>query len=196
MKRSSLVIGLVFMLLVFGAGWLFRTPPKAVPEPQTVQPVEKTGAPSIPSPVSSTGNAATSSAPNAAPVAPAKVSPTPGAESTLNIPLRTEPLSAPEPMEEVRTEIENLQVSFRDFRTVLGENPVGTNAEITQALAGNNPKQLRLAIPPGSRVNGEGEMCDRWGTPYFFHQLSAKQMEIHSAGPDRKMGTGDDLVVK
>jgi hypothetical protein len=37
-------------------------------------------------------------------------------------------------------------------------------------------------------------MIDRWGTPYFFHQISATSMEIHSAGPDRKMGTEDDIV--
>ena len=87
-------------------------------------------------------------------------------------------------------------MSLRDFRTAFGENPIGSNAEITSALTGNNLKQIRLPVPPGSSVNADGEMCDRWGTPYFFHQLSAKQMEIHSAGPDRMMGTGDDLVVK
>jgi hypothetical protein len=35
-------------------------------------------------------------------------------------------------------------------------------------------------------------MCDRWGTPYFFHQVSKTEMEIRSAGPDRRMWTGDD----
>ena len=82
------------------------------------------------------------------------------------------------------------------FHTILGENPIGTNAEITHALIGNNLKQVRATIPPGSSINADGELCDRWKTPYFFHQLSAKDMEIHSAGPDRIMGTGDDLVVK
>ena len=36
----------------------------------------------------------------------------------------------------------------------------------------------------------------RWNTPYFFHQISGKQMEIHSAGPDRVRGTADDVVAK
>lgn len=99
-------------------------------------------------------------------------------------------------MEQIRTEIENVQMGLRDYRTAFGENPVGGNVEITGALTGKNSKQLRLTIPPGSSVNAAGEMCDRWGTAYFFHQLSGKQMEIHSAGPDRIMGTGDDVVVK
>ena len=42
----------------------------------------------------------------------------------------------------------------------------------------------------------EGELVDAWGTPYFFHQISGSEMEIHSAGPDKIMWTSDDLVVK
>ena len=115
-------------------------------------------------------------------------------QSTIPAPARP-PVPDATP-EQIHTQIENVQMSLRDFRTAFGENPIGSNAEITSALTGNNLKQIRLPVPPGSSVNADGEMCDRWGTPYFFHQLSAKQMEIHSAGPDRMMGTGDDLVVK
>ena len=46
------------------------------------------------------------------------------------------------------------------------------------------------------RVNENGEMVDPWGTPYFFHQLSGHEMEIHSAGPDKIMWTFDDLVAR
>ena len=42
-------------------------------------------------------------------------------------------------------------------------------------------------------VNEKGELIDRWGTPFFLHQLSARQMEIRSAGPDREMWTEDDV---
>jgi len=85
---------------------------------------------------------------------------------------------------------------FRDFRTRMGENPVGTNAEIMHAMAGDNPKQLQLSPPDGSSLNEKGELLDRWGTPYFFHQLSKDLMEIRSAGPDRQMWTGDDIVTR
>ena len=51
-------------------------------------------------------------------------------------------------------------------------------------------------IPPGNpAINARGELCDRWGTPFFFHQLSGSQMEIRSAGPDRKLWTPDDEVL-
>ena len=73
-------------------------------------------------------------------------------------------------------------------------NPVGENAEITAALAGDN----RLGFPfiaAGHRaINGRGELCDRWGTPLRFHSLSGTQMEVYSAGPDRKFATADDAV--
>jgi hypothetical protein len=73
-------------------------------------------------------------------------------------------------------------------------NPTGTNAEITAALAGKNP--LRLALVPADHpaINREGELVDRWGTPFFFHAESATRMEIRSAGPDRKMWTDDDVA--
>ena len=85
---------------------------------------------------------------------------------------------------------------IRDYRTALGENPVGTNAEIMRAINGQNAKQVNIGPPAGQSMNAKGELVDQWGTPYFFHQLSARDMEIRSAGPDRVMGTSDDRLVK
>jgi len=74
-------------------------------------------------------------------------------------------------------------------------NPIGENAEITAALMGENRLGLAL-IPRGHRaVNERGELCDRWGTPFRFHQLSGTQMEVRSAGPDRKFATADDALL-
>ena len=78
----------------------------------------------------------------------------------------------------------------------MSENPVGTNAEIMKAIMGGNPKSAKLGPPEGVGVNPEGELIDHWGTPYFFHQLSAEHMEIRSAGPDKTMWTIDDLLIK
>lgn len=87
--------------------------------------------------------------------------------------------------------------AFRQYAARFGGNPVGTNPEITAALNGDNSKQVQfLNSEDGLRVDENGELVDSWGTPFFFHQLSAKEMEIHSAGPDHIMWTDDDLVVK
>ena len=174
MKRPWLIAGLVLLLAGIAAVW--KQDPKS---PADDAPTTSASVPASPTP--------TQPAPSIAETSPA---PPP------TIPAPTGPPVTDAPMEQIRTEIENVQMGLRDYRTAFGENPVGSNVEITAALTGKNLKQLRLTIPPGSSVNAGGEMCDRWGTPYFFHQLSGKQMEIHSAGPDHIMGTGDDVVVK
>ena len=93
------------------------------------------------------------------------------------------------------TILENMRTTIRQYGATFGENPVGTNPEITAALKGANPRHIDFLRADGNRVNANGELVDAWGTPYFFHQLSAHQMEIRSAGPDRVMYTADDLVI-
>jgi hypothetical protein len=92
-------------------------------------------------------------------------------------------------------ELEKVHRMIDSYHTLMGENPVGTNAEIMRALMGHNPHQAMLGPPEGQSLNSNGELVDPWGTPYFFHQLSGNHMEIHSAGPDKIMGTADDLVI-
>lgn len=74
-------------------------------------------------------------------------------------------------------------------------NPVGENAEITAALLGDNPAKFAFIARNHRALNARGELCDRWGTPFRFHQVSGTQMEIRSAGPDRKFGTPDDALI-
>ena len=101
------------------------------------------------------------------------------------------------PSMEPATVLSNMRVTINQYRSMFGENPVGTNPEITNALNGDNPKQARFIKEElGLRINGKGELVDYWGTPFFFHQLSGTEMEIHSAGPDKVMWTADDLVTK
>ena len=92
--------------------------------------------------------------------------------------------------------LDKTQHMITGYHTVMGENPVGTNAEIMKALMGGNPHQATFGPMDGQQLNSKGELVDPWGTPYFFHQLSGDVMEIHSAGPDKIMGTADDLVSK
>ncbi len=95
------------------------------------------------------------------------------------------------------TVLSNMRVTVAKYRSMFGENPVGTNPEITKALNAGNPKESRfISEELGLRINGRGELVDYWGTPFFFHQLSGTEMEIHSAGPDKAMWTTDDLVTK
>jgi hypothetical protein len=75
------------------------------------------------------------------------------------------------------------------------EDPVGENSEITAALKGRNKLGYAFIPSDNPAINTKGELCDRWGTPYFFHQLSGQKMEIRSAGPDHRLWTADDEVL-
>lgn len=104
------------------------------------------------------------------------------------------PLNAPSST--IARDLDVVQQLFENWRSNFPRegNPVGENADITAALMGDNPLKLAL-IPKGHRaVNERGELCDRWGTPFRFHQISGTQMEVRSAGPDRKFATDDDAV--
>jgi hypothetical protein len=94
------------------------------------------------------------------------------------------------------TVLDKTRVIIHNYHATFGENPVGTNPEIAAALHGKNPKQINFLEDSGLRLNGKGEIIDGYGTPFFFHQISAHEMEIHSAGPDKVMWTPDDLVTK
>jgi hypothetical protein len=94
------------------------------------------------------------------------------------------------------TVLDKARVVIHNYRAAFGENPVGTNPEITAALMGKNPRQINFVADSGLRVNEKGEMVDAYGTPFFFHQISGQEMEIRSAGEDKIMWTFDDLVTK
>lgn len=123
----------------------------------------------------------------AAPPAPA--APTADEPSSLAAELNS-------PTTDIRSDLSIVSDVVEAFRTNFPRdgNPIGDNAEITAALAGRNKLGLVLISPRHPAINARGELCDRWGTPFFFHAVSGTRMEIRSAGPDRKMWTDDDAV--
>lgn len=100
------------------------------------------------------------------------------------------------PHSNIHGDLDTLRIMLEAWRSNFPRdgNPVGENAEITAALAGDN--RLALALIPKNHpaINARGELCDRWGTPFRFHQLSGEHMEFRSAGPDKKFGTADDAL--
>lgn len=97
---------------------------------------------------------------------------------------------------DAEVDVVKVRVMMHDYHNLMGENPVGTNAEIMKALMGGNTRTATLGPPEGMTLNGAGELVDQWNTPYFFHQLSKDVMEIRSAGPDKVMWTADDVVTR
>ena len=162
------------------------SPPAAAPATPAIPAVPETGRGRLPVPPPAATPASTI-APISIPPQPA----TPAPNAAAYQPNAGTPISRAQAM----VELEKVHHMIDSYHTLMGQNPVGTNAEIMKALMGGNPHQAMLGPPPGQSLNANGELVDPWGTPYFFHQLSGDDMEIHSAGPDRIMGTADDLVI-
>ena len=86
-----------------------------------------------------------------------------------------------------------LQQTLDHYRYFYKENPFGSeNFEITEHLIGKNPKNI-IFIEPTNPALLNNELVDAWGTPYFFHVVGISNIEIYSAGPDRKLWTHDDM---
>jgi hypothetical protein len=191
-KRTVLLLAIIGGVLI----WNYNRPADHTQEIRRPLPRVTPNPPPPPSTVD-TPPPATAQLP-VAPAAPATAAPAAAVTASVTPPppaARVLPGSVneiPAAPEEIAEDLSAVDSAIRNYQAVHGENPIGSNTEITAALLGNNPKQIKLEVPAGSQLNGAGEMCDRWGTPYFFHQLSATEMEIRSAGPDRQMWTGDD----
>lgn len=196
MRHRYKIAVAVIALLCVGIWLLLRQTPPAAP-------VSASPTPSLqPAPAAiavATSPGASSPVPSAAPLyrpAPPAPSPPPLIPSAAAGTRPSPPATSP-PALEIHIAVEAVRNAVQKYGATFGGNPVGTNAEITRALNGNNPTHSRfLDGIPGAQVDANGSLIDQWGTPYFFHQLSATDMEVRSAGPDRIMWTSDDIILQ
>ena len=92
-------------------------------------------------------------------------------------------------------DVANLNETLAFYRMVFEENPVaGDNQSVMAALMGDNDRGIVVFPSDHPSLNAQGELLDRWESPYYFHALSSKIMEIVSLGPDRELGTLDDII--
>lgn len=175
LARPILASALLFALIV-AAIWLVRDPASR----------------------SSTGARSLAPGPTAAPKSAASAAVT-SATSPTPAPGSTEPRSElvdglNDPQGSVEADLRLLNEVFSAWLTHFREGgiPIGDNREITAALTGGNALSYPFVPRDHPAINERGELCDRWGTPFRFHVLSRMQMEIRSAGPDRRFGTADD----
>lgn len=95
--------------------------------------------------------------------------------------------------EDVQTLNAIIRLYFRTLRNRQGP-PIGDDMDLARAISGHNPAH-KILLPAGHpALSADGHIRDRWGTPYFIHPLGYGSFEIRSAGPDRKMFNGDDLI--
>lgn len=88
----------------------------------------------------------------------------------------------------------SMVAAFRSIFRDVG-NPVGDNHDITAALQGRNPTRVVFLVPDHPAVGPDGQLRDRFGTPFHFHAESGTRMVVRSAGPDRRLFTPDDVTM-
>jgi hypothetical protein len=200
--KSPKAIAITLILLAIYGIWM-STRSHSLPPPAPEKPAKHESAPPAapPQPPASLPEPAPADDPVSAAPRPRNDASQAAGRRDYNNPLVAAiPASTPGPRQaadedpEIAASFDEISRMLRAYHDLTGGNPVGTNREIMQAVMGGNPKGAQLGPPDADGLNADGELVDRWGTPYFFHQLGKDLMEIHSAGPDRRMGNDDDLV--
>ena len=93
---------------------------------------------------------------------------------------------------EDRASLQDIVINYLQSAPQTTRPALGSNDEITRALMDRDALG-DSAIPASHPAVVSGQLVDRWGSPWHFHQLSADLIEVRSAGPDRKLFTQDDL---
>ena len=198
MRFRSPLTAVLLVLLTAGLWFWTRPPaaPPAAPAPAPAPAAPPAVSPTAPLPAAPPAgkSASRTAAEPAAPAPAGTATPADAPYDPAAFPIAAR-LNAPGGT--VAADLEVLQELFDTWRTNFPRegNPVGENADITAALLGTNRLELALVPRRHPALNAKGELQDRWGTAYRFHQLSGERMEITSAGPDRRFGTPDDATL-
>ena len=95
---------------------------------------------------------------------------------------------------DIYTDLKIVSHLFTEAGTVFKSLPTGTHREIVAFMLGDNPRRIQYFPPEDPNLNEDGEIVDRWGTPFFFHVVSKHHIEVRSAGPDLLHWSEDDVV--
>jgi len=90
--------------------------------------------------------------------------------------------------------LDELVVSFLTAVKDPYRPPLGINEDFARALTGGNRYGDVFIASNHPSINNQGQLVDRWGTPYHFHPRAADAIDIRSAGPDRTLFTDDDIL--
>ena len=129
--------------------------------------------------------------PVTAPLPPATPTPPQTQEQDPIIASMHQEMIQPETLPE--RELEILQELISLHQRGVGNGTFGDNGDVTRSLVGDSEKGAWL--PRQSPRIRDGQLLDRWGSPYWFHPNSGNQIEIRSAGPDKNLFSPDDIIL-
>jgi hypothetical protein len=139
--------------------------------------------------------------------------PTPGPIRTLDVTSEEHPPLPPGPTigEEVladyadpekppRHDLELVSRLLHSYRALVKRHtakPIGGNADLIDALLGDNPAKQVFLPPDFAHLcpAPDPELLDRWGTPLIVHPIASDRFELRSAGPDKRPYNDDDVLL-
>jgi hypothetical protein len=102
--------------------------------------------------------------------------------------------SSTPPIEDLR-KIHRVVTGYFSLVKDPGRNPIGGIADLSAALRGENPNREVFVREGNPIFTSDGLLKDRWGSPLIVHPEAWRQLELRSAGPDKRPYTEDDLVL-
>lgn len=99
-----------------------------------------------------------------------------------------------QPNSDPQNDIRIIEHLLQEAHSAFHALPTGDHDEVVSFLRGQNSLNIAYFPEDDPNLNADGEIIDRWGTPYFFHTLSRDRIEVRSAGPDKLHWSEDDLV--
>ena len=99
----------------------------------------------------------------------------------------------------IEDDLEILQVTLSECTLIIKDYDqffLPDNEYIVKFLQGKNPDRLAWLPLEHEFINDSGQVTDRLGIPVYFHRLKGFQYELRSAGLDKLLWTGDDIIVK
>ncbi len=174
MKRPALILGI---LLAIATVWFFLPGPAIDTTAPVIETAKVPTAPTTTAPI--------------VPIMPAVPAP-PSQKLDSGIQVIVDQLHLPD--QPPSRDLEILNSLLTEYGKAFAGNPIGENSDITAALIGGAEVPAGRFFPRQHPAIKDGQLVDRWGTPYWFHPNSATKMEIRSAGPDKQLFTNDDVI--
>ena len=78
---------------------------------------------------------------------------------------------------------------FREYNTL----PAGNNVAVMKSLTGDNPRKFVFFAFSSARMGTDRAFLDEWKTAFRITFAKPATAEVRSAGPDREVGTSDDV---
>jgi len=91
--------------------------------------------------------------------------------------------------------LRRLNISFINLVKNHDRLPIGCNADLADALRGQNPHQHRFLPDNHKAFNKAGLLVDRHGSPLHLHVEQAGYYQLRSPGPDQTLWTKDDQQI-